>query len=255
VLWYRRNQTKELRLLLFVLTLAPLLLLTAYPVLRVVDGLPIQAPTAGIFSWSSNDVLYGGPLVLAALVMVGYALRERRPSYALYGALLMNVTVTVLFVLAAAGASIDWVLAVRLAQLNSLAFAVYALPWLSTRRRWLPQLDQQRQKLADDLSELQVGLAIGFNALWIAPVALALILQPEPVNAIVFAAGGLLGWLSVATTLAGVIWLAKLRDRLFTAPLLAGALLAVSCLLGFSVAQTNGWLGLHVLTLCTTLSA
>ena len=66
-----------------------------------------------------------------------HALRERLPSYSVYGAVLINATVTVVFIIAAAGGPIDRVLFVRLAQLNSLAFAVYALPWLSTRRRWL----------------------------------------------------------------------------------------------------------------------
>jgi hypothetical protein len=255
VLWYRRPQTKELRVLLFVLTLAPQLLLTAYPVLRVVDALPIQAPTAGIFSWLSDDVLNGGPLVIAALVMIGYALRERLPSYSFYGSLLINATVTVVFVLAATGGPIDRVLLVRVAQLNSLAFAIYALPWLSTRQFWFPRLDQRRQSLADDLSELQVGLAVALNALWIVPVAFGLIIEPEPVDAAVIAAGSLLGWLSVVTTLVAVIWFAKIRGRIFSAPLLAGGLMAVSCLLGFSVAQTNGWLGLHVLAVCMVLSA
>jgi hypothetical protein len=255
VLWYRRNRTRELRVLLIVLTVAPLLLLTAYPVLRVVNAMPIQAPTAGIFSWLSEDVLYGGPLVLAALVMIGYALRERMPAYGFSGALLVNAAVTAIFLLAAAGGPIDRVVLVRLAQLNSLAFAAYALPWLSTRRRWLSKLDQQRQKLADDLSELQIGLAVSFSVLWIVPVAFGLILEPEPVDITVIAAGSFLGWLSVATTVVATIWLAKIRERIFSASLLAGVLLAASCLTAFSVAQTSGWLALHVLTLCITLSA
>jgi hypothetical protein len=255
VLWYRRPQTNELRLLLLVVTLAPLLLLTAYPVLRVLTEAPIQALTTGIFSWLSDDVLYGGPLVLAALVMVGYGLRERLPSYCLYGAVLINTTVTVVFVIAAAGGPIDRALFVRLAQLNALAFAVYALPWLSTRRLWLAKLDQRRQKLADDLAELQVGLAIACNALWIVPVAFGLILEPEPVDIAVVVAGSLLGWLSVATTIGAAVWLAKTRNKLFSAPLLAGGLLAVSCLIAFSLAQTSGWLALHMLTVCVVLSA
>ena len=255
VLWYRRPQTKELRVLLLVLTLAPLLLLTAYPVLRIVTEMPIQAPTAGIFAWLSADVLYGGPLVLAAFVMAGYALRERLPSYALFGALLINAAVTVVFLLVAAPGPINPVAFVRLAQLNSIAFAVYALPWLVRRPLWLAKLDQRQQKLVDELFDLQVGLAAGFAVLWIVPSAFALVIEPEPVDRGTVAAGGLLGWLSVATTLVVGVWLAKLRNRLFSASILAGGLMAVSCLIAFSVARTNGWLGLHVLTVCTTVSA
>lgn len=256
VLWYRRNHTRELRVLLLVLTLAPLVLLTTQPVLRVFSGLRIQAPVAGIFAWTSVDVLYGGPLVLCALIMIGYALRERMPSYSLFSALLINFMVTVLFLLAAAGGTIDRIVLVRLVQLNAVSFAVVALPWLSTRQRWLAKLDQATQKLADNLLEIQVGLALGFNAVWIVPVAVAMIVQPELVDSAIVAAGSLLGWLSVLTTLAATVWLAKIRERLFSAPLLAGGLLAVSCLVAFSTAaETNGLLASHVLTLCTTLSA
>jgi hypothetical protein len=255
VLWYHRNQTRELRALLLVLTLAPLLLLTAAPVWRVLNALPIQAPVAGIFSWLSVDVLYGGPLVLAALVMVGYALRERMPSYSVYGALWINLAVTVLFLLAAEGGRIDRGVVERLAQLNTLAFALVAVPWLGTRRLWLAKLDQQRQKLAGDLLELQVGLAIGFSALWIVPAAFDLIVKPEHVDVVVIVAGNLLGWIAVTATLVATVWLAKTRDRLFSAPLLAGALLAFNFLIAFSVADSNGLLALHVLTLCMTLAA
>ena len=255
VLWYRGNQSRELRALLLVLTLAPLLLLTVIPVLRVVSAFQVQPPTAGLFSWFSDDVLYGGPLVLAALVMAGYALRERLPSYSLYGAILINAAVTTVFLLAAARGSIDRVVLVRLAQLNALAFAVYALPWLSTRPLWLPKLDQRQQRLADDLLELQIGLAVGFNAMWILPGALALFVKPNQLDLAVSAAGSLLGWLAVTATLVATIWYARLRDRLFSAPLLAGGLMAMSCLLAFSMPQTSGWVGMHVLTVCTTLSA
>ena len=256
VLWYRRNHTRELRWLLLILTLAPLLLLTAYPVWRVINFLPIQAPVAGIFSWMSVDVLYGVPLVLSALVMVGYALRERMPSCGVYSALLINFAVTVLFLLAAAGGPIDSTVVVRLGQLNAFAFAVFALPWLGTRRLWLARLDQRAQRVADDLLEVQVGLAIGFNALWILPVMFGLILEQNPGEIAIVAAGNLLGWLSVLTTLAATVWLAKIRERLFSTSLLAGGLLALSCLLTFSVAAaTSEQLALHVLTVCTTVSA
>jgi len=64
---------------LIALTVAPLLVLTFYPALRTIYYLPVQGPISGIFSWFDDDFSYGTPLVLVALVMVGYALRERRP--------------------------------------------------------------------------------------------------------------------------------------------------------------------------------
>jgi hypothetical protein len=257
VLWYRKNHSKQLRLLLILLTVAPLLLLTVFPAVRAITALPIPRPMAGIFSWFGDSVLYGAPLVLVALVMIGYAVRERLPQFAIYGGLFINATVTISFLLAVAVGQgfMDRVALVRLGQLNAIAFAVYAYPWLSTRRLWQQRLSEGGKKLADELFELQVGLAIVLNVLLIVPVVFRLIIEPEPVDTAIVAAGSVLGWLALVTTLVAAAWLARIRERLYSASLLASGLLAASCLTAFSVARTSGWLGFNVLTICTTLSA
>ncbi|HET9479378.1 MAG TPA: hypothetical protein VFO72_08540, partial [Pyrinomonadaceae bacterium] len=257
VLWYRRDGTDRMRLLLIALTVAPLLLFTIGPALRAIYYLPVQGPTAGIFAWFADEVLYGGPLIIVALVMIGYAMRERLPEYSFYGALLINLTVTLVFLLAVVSGKgvMDRVVLVRLVQLNAITFAVYALPWLSTRRLWQQKLDERRQTRADDLLELQLGLAIGLNLFLIVPVALGLIIEPEPPGIGTIAAGTLLGWLAFATTATAVAWLTRIRSRDLSAVLFAGGLMAVSCLFAFTVADTSGWLALHVLTVCVTLSA
>lgn len=257
VLWYRRDLSERMRLLLIALTVAPLLLFTLVPALRAIYYLPVLSPTAGLFVWFSDDVLYGGPLVIVALVMIGYALRERRPEYSVYGGFLINLTVTLAFMLAVASGKglMNRVVLVRLAQLNAITFAVYALPWLSTRRLWQQRLDQGRQKLADELLTLQVWLAIGLNVLLIVPVALGLVVEPELPGIGTIATGTLLGWLALTTTVIAIAWLARLRARRPSAGMLAGGLMAVSCLIAFSVADISGWLGLHVMTVCVTLSA
>ncbi|HEY2961789.1 MAG TPA: hypothetical protein VGJ37_05200 [Pyrinomonadaceae bacterium] len=257
VLWYRRTESRSIRILLIILTVAPLLLLTISPVLRQVFYLPVQEPTAGFFSWFSLEVLYGGPLLVAALVMVGHAWRERQPVYSFCGGLLLNIAVTAVFLLTvgAAKGTMDRVVLVRLVQLNALASAVYAIAWLSTRRLWLARLDQDRQTLANNLFELQLGFAIALNSFVIVPAAFGLIIDPEPVDIAIATAGSLLGWLALATTLLATTWLAKIQQRIFSALLLAGGLMAVSCLTAFSVARTSGPLGFHVLTICSTASA
>jgi hypothetical protein len=257
VLWYRRDGSRDMRLLLISLTVAPLLLFTLIPALRAIFYLPLQVPIGGMFAWFSDDVLYGGPLLIVALVMVGYALRERLPEYGFYGGFLINLTVTLAFLLAVVSSKglMDRVVLVRLAQLNAIAFAVYALPWLSARRLWQQRLDQVRQKRADELLELQVWLAIGLNVLLIVPIALGLIFEPVPAGIGTMAAGSLLGWLAFATTVAAAVWFARTRNRSLSAEMPAAGLLAVSCLIAFSVAHTDGWLALHVLTVCVTMSA
>ena len=257
VLWYRRDGSRDMRVLLISLTVAPLLLFTLLPALRAIFYLPVPGPTAGIFSWFSDDVLFGGPLLIVALVMVGYALRERLPEYGFYGGFLINLTVTLAFLLAVVSGKglMDRTVLVRLAQLNAIAFAVYALPWLSSRRLWQQRLDQTRQKRADALFNLQIWLAIGLNVLLIVPIALGLILEPVPAGIGTMAAGSLLGWLAFATTVAAAVWFARTRSRSLSAEMLAAGSLAVSCLVAFSVARTSGWLGLHVLTVFITMSA
>ena len=78
----------------------PLIVLTIYPALRAIYYLPVQGPVSGFFSWFDDGFSYGFPLVLAALVMIGYALRERMPRFAFYAGALFNVTVTLAFLLA-----------------------------------------------------------------------------------------------------------------------------------------------------------
>jgi len=257
VLWYRRDSSRDMRLLLIALTAAPLLLFTLIPAVRAIFYLPVQAPIGGIFASFSDDLLYGGPLLIVALVMVGYALRERLPDYGFYGGFLINLTVTLAFLLTVVSSKglMDRVVLVRLAQLNAIACAVYALPWLSSRRLWQQRLDQPGQKRADELLDLQIWLAIGLNVVLIVPIALGLIVEPEPAGIGTMAAGSLLGWLAFAATVAATAWLARTRNRSLSAEILAAGSVAIGCLLAFSVARANGWLGLHVLTVGITLSA
>ena len=245
----------DLRTLLIFLTLVPLLILTIYPALRSIYYLPVQGPASGFFSWFGDDVSYGVPLVLVAFVMIGYTLRERRPEFSFFGGLLFNVTVTLsfLFAVVAANGSMDRVVSVRLAQLNAITFAVYALPWLSTRRRWLKALDAERTAIADSLLTLQMGLAAVLNALVIVPAAFGLVVAPESVGIGTNAAGSFLGWLSLLVTLVASAWFSRARGRKLSPFPLAGALCGVACLTAFSVAGKSGWLGLHVLTVGATV--
>ena len=261
-LWNRRGtqideQTaSDLRALLIFVTVVPLLLLTIYPALRSIYYMPVQGPVSGFFSWFDDDFSYGVPLVLTAFVMIGYALRERMPEFGFFGGLLFNATVTLAFLLAVVSAkgSMDRVVLVRLAQLNAITLAVYALPWLSTQRRWFAKLDQERAALADNLLTLQIGLAVVLNVLFISPGAFALVVAPASVGNGTDAAGSFLGWLSFVVTVVALAALARTRKRRVSPIPVAGALWGLACLTAFSVAAAkSGWLGLHVLTVGATV--
>ncbi len=263
-LWNRGSsridpQTRtDLRTLLIVLTVVPLLVLTIYPALRAIYYMPIQGPASGFFSWFDDDFSYGLPLVLVAFVFIGYALRERMPEFGFFAGLLFNATVTLafLFTVVAVKGAMDRVVLVRLAQLNAITFAVYALPWLSTRRRWVAALDEQRSTIADNLLTLQVGLAFLLNVLVIVPTAFELVVAPEFGSSGTRSAGSFLGWLSFVVLLAASAWFARTRQRKVSPIPVAGALWGFACLTAFSVANKNGWLGLHTLTVgATTVTA
>ncbi|HEX5966123.1 MAG TPA: hypothetical protein VFY51_09325, partial [Pyrinomonadaceae bacterium] len=254
-LWYRRSPQVHLRTLLIVLTVVPLLVLTIYPALRSIYYMPIQGPVSGFFSWFDDDFSYGLPLVLVAFVMIGYALRERLPEFAFFGGLLFNATVTLAFLLAvvAANGSMDRVVLVRLAQLNAITFAVYAMPWLSTRRRWLRALEPARAELAGNLLALQTGLAVVLNVLVILPAVFAVVVAFKIDAYGRSAAGSFLGWLAFGVTLLAHAWFAKTQEEKVPATSVAAVLWGVACLIALSVSDTSSALALHVLTVGATV--
>ena len=254
-LWYYRPPQPHLRSLLIILTVVPLLVLTFYPALRAIYYMPVQGPVSGFFSWFDDDFSYGIPLVLVAFAMIGNALRERLPDFAFFGGVLFNMTVTLAFLLTVVAAKglMDQAVLVRLAQLNAITFAVYALPWLSTRGRWLPALKPATETLANNLLMLQTGLALALNVLVIVPAAYALVMAPGFVANGTIAAGGFLGWLSFAVTLVTAVWFARTREQRLSPITFAGVLWGVACLVAFRIADRSGWLGLHVLTVGATV--
>jgi hypothetical protein len=257
--WTRIDEqtARDLRSLLIFLTVLPLLILTIYPALRSIYYMPVQGPVSGFFSWFDDDFSYGVPLVLTAFAMIGYALRERMPEFGFFGGLLFNATITLAFLLAVVSAkgSMDRVVLIRLAQLNAITFATYALPWLSTQRRWLSKLDQQRAEITDNLLTLQIGLAVVLNVLFVWPAAFQLVVAPDSVGSGTDAAGSFLGWLSFVVTLVALAALARARKRRVSPIPVAGALWGIACLTAFTVADKSGWLGLHVLTVGATAVA
>ena len=274
VLWYRDSISKRLatfgwpevnsdtfttqaRTLLISLTLAPLFLFTIIVVVRAMYYLPVQTPLSGFFSLFDDGVLYGFPLVVTAGVMIGYALRERAPRFAFYAGALFNATVTLAFLLTVVTArgSMDRVVLVRLAQLNVLTFAVYSLPWISTRARWQAGLTQGDERFADYLLKLQLRLAVALTVVLFMPVTIALVWMPDKISIGTTATGSLLGWLAFFSVVVAATWLAATRTIRLPAAALTALLFGLSCLIAFSASSVNGWAGLHTLTVCTTVSA
>ena len=273
VLWYRRPISNRLasfgwpgiddleefatqaRTVLIGLTFTPLIVLTIYPALRSISYLPVQTPVRGLFFLFDNGFSYGFPLVVVAFVLIGYALRERMPRFAFYAGLLFNLTVTLAFLLAHVGSPMDRVVLVRLAQLNATTFAIYLLPWLSTRARWQTGLSQSDERFVDYLLKLQLALAVVTSGVLFVPVAINLVLLASAVGSATAATGGFLGWLTLLAIVVAAGWLAKTRTIQLSAGALSAVLLSIACLLAFRAAGIEGWLGVHTLTAAFTVIA
>ena len=243
---------KQSRTLLIALTFVPLFVLTIFPALRTIYYLPVQGPVSGFFSWFDDGFSYGIPLVLTGLVMIGYALRERMPRFAFYAGTLFNATVTLAFLLAVvtAGGSMDRVVLVRLVQLNALTFAVYILPWLSTRGRWESGLSQHDQQLADYLLRLQLVLAVLLNVVLFLPVVMTLVVSPWRAGAATIVTGSFLGWLTFFTTVIAAAWLASKQTVRRSADALAALLVRCELSTCFQCRRRSavGWASTHSLS-------
>ena len=192
-----RTIAQQTRVLLLAATLVPLLILTAYPALRAINYLPVHGPAGGIFYALNETLSYSVPLVLVALVLIGYSLRERLVTYAFSAGLFLNVTVTMAYLLSvvAVHGNMDRVVVVQVVQLNAITSSLYAILWLSARTRWQDLLSQRGAALAEKLFSVQSAIAIISIALVLIPVAVHLVIRP--------------GWAGSGTAAAGAtLWLA-----------------------------------------------
>ena len=97
-----------------------------------------QRPVLGPEPWSifvqmGTAASYAVPLLLTAVALVGYALRDRDAAFAFAGGLLLAVAATAGYLLSLAkmGTGLDAVQWVRLAQLNAAVVAMYSLAWMA----------------------------------------------------------------------------------------------------------------------------
>ena len=247
----------EARLVLIILTVLPLIVLTVLPALLASTDIPLSAPTTGIFSLFDHKFSYGIPLVLVALVMIGHALRERMPEFTFYAGVIFNLSVTLAYLLTLlSGESFDdGVALVRVVQLNVLTFAVYSLPWLSSRGRWQSALNEGERKFANFLIKLQLGIAIVLNAMLVLPILFELVRVPAGADAVTLAAGSFLGWLTFVITVVAVAWASAGRKSKPSAYAFAALLFGINCLFAFSMSGSGGWAGVHALTVSMTVTA
>jgi hypothetical protein len=250
---------RQTRLLLLTTALAPLLVLTAYPALRAIYYMPVHGPSGGIFYFLDDDFSYSVPLVVGALVLIGYAGRERLATYAFGAGLLFNLTATIVYLLSvvAVNGSMDRVVFAHTIQLNAMTAAIYALVWLGAHHRWFHKLTGSEAATSERLFKLQIAMAIAMNALLIVPVTARLIVRPELAGIGTAAGGSLYGWLAAGLTAGAAGWFAKAYSKRVSAGSLCAGLGTVGCLVAFTFARWSPapWAGFHALLVASAATA
>ena len=220
-----------------------LLWLGVVPVVAL--SLPVglgHGPASSAFSCSL-------PLAVVSLVLAGHGLRERSGRWASAGGLVLNLAVSLGWLLARRDAfgmtgAADWV---RLVQLNALIFAGVALAWLGVRAFAPRRGDESTSQAGNDLLDVQVGLAVLANAIPLVLAGFLLFLHPARPALWVVEWGRVWGWLALGAAAVAATWWWNPRGEARRVLPVGAALLGAAFLIACSAAgqDTGNWLAFH----------
>ncbi len=188
-----------------VLGTAPLLVMTLFVIASALMQHPILGPEpTSFFAGIGLSPSYALPLLVIAVSLVGHAIQQRSANLALAAGMLLNFCATAAYLLAVRGAALltpeQWI---RLAQLNVIVSAAYAIGWMiyvQRRRHAAARIDSGNPLIT------QVGMAVGFAILFILPTGLGLLVNPRTSVSLEMAAG-LWGWTALALATVAAMWL------------------------------------------------
>ena len=249
---YRVGQ--QVRAALLFTTLAPITLLTVYPMIAALVGATLVGPNGACFFGRVGPTVSSVvPLALAAAALVGHAVRQRSAPYAFGAGLFLNLAATLGWLMSAVppGEPIGSVELIHLAQVNAIATAAFSLAWIACRS-WLGRngADTIRATQPSDvLLKLQIAIALVLNVILIVPATYRLIGQPSDPILEMVTVGRAPGWLGLALSLGCFFWLRVHRRQ----PLNEGDFAAAGVLVGAMVALSvcaiapQRWVGYHTL--------
>lgn len=213
------------------------------PALQVAWGGALWASVSMLASSQGLQGWYVMPLLLVSVTCVVYAWRFAAHWAAAAGGVLFNAAVTIGYVIWALSQG-DWQdtrVFPRLAQLNLLTGAVYALGWQLGLRR----IENNRPQWL----RIQVRVLQGLAFALLLAAALRLSLSPRWASTVVQTLGDGLGWLVFAALAASVLAARQHGAAALRVHKLALSLLSFSTLLACTLhryEQAN-WLGFHTL--------
>ncbi len=238
----------QVRVLALAGTVLPILYLSVNPLPALLSGSPIGRPDAA--SWFGRIgplVSCGVPLAAVCVSLAGHAARERSAPFAFAAACVLNLTVSLGYVLSLAsasgtGARLGSVEAIQILHWNAIASATAAAAWLLARPR-------QPSVPPPLLLRLQLAIAPSICALVVSAGAIWLFLRPGRVGDEIAALGSLDGWLAAAAAAGSWVLFRFRRGPLLDPALAAFIALATAGLAAYSLAARDGgtWLVYHVL--------
>lgn len=205
-----------------------------------------RVPGEWVFASFGAVVAYVVPLLVLSVVLVGYAVRERLPGFALAGSLVVNVATSLTFLnTLSAMTESAWV---QLACINASTSAVFALGWLGAIAVRRAQAGTHTAEVSDAL-KLQVWLGAALIGLVIGVAGAAMVVSPTLPGAGRSAVGSVWGWLALGLSGAALAWGARLQRAPLGLAQSSAGLLAVGVLLACTVSRWDSgeWLGYHTL--------
>jgi hypothetical protein len=241
-----------------IVAFAPLVTLVTFALARALDQFPIAGPLpASWFRRIGWDVSYGMPLAIIALVLIGYAIRDRSSRFAFAAGLLLNVvaTIVVLMRFARGSGMLDVVAWITVAQANAIVAGVVALVWLAAiawvRRNKAelspnPFLERSGTYQWPLLLVTQAVLTGALCAMFLLPAVVRVIARPQALGWASLADGPW-GWSGVALAIAATMGLARGRRMgQMGVGICAAALVALAALTAARW-DTGNWLAYHTL--------
>ncbi|MBL9125778.1 MAG: hypothetical protein JNG90_19210, partial [Planctomycetaceae bacterium] len=235
--------------IVLLLGVAPLVIVSVYVIAAQLAGDPVIGPDASsLFVSMGPAANYAIPAALVAMVLVGYALRERSESFAFAAGLVTNLTATIAY-LFTAGSQLTlreprlWT---DLGLLNALVAALFGIAWFGLV--WAATRGAERRSLGQ-LLVAQAALALAPLLGVLGATAGGLLLDPHPPAAWLHNAASPMGIAAALATFGLALALSSGRSRVATTAVAATGLWS-GCALAASAAvpwDIGDWLALHVL--------
>ncbi|MBO0724941.1 MAG: hypothetical protein J2P52_05035, partial [Blastocatellia bacterium] len=243
-----------LRMLSLALFVIPVLILSSLSFFNWMDAISAEAFPPALSGLIAG---LGAPLLIVGLSFAAHSIRERSAAYACAAGMMVNLSVTIGYLLwaTARGPGIQLAEVYAVAQLNIIATSICSLVWIGFHRRQTA-LDTAWPR-SNEFLNAQTGLALFLSLSGLAVADVRLFIDRGISGALAHSFGGVTGILAVAAPMLAYAWLREIKlSRLRAEHLVAGLVAAgslLSCLLSRFVA--DGWIAFHALALALNAAA